>query len=214
MNANGHGEVLAPNGDGELLHPWHRRPGESTRAYEALETYLHLGSGRSIEKVAQKCSKTPSLCMRWSSRWSWVERARAYDQHQSRLIYEKLLLSSAAARERESSTAQIMQARAAARFLRMTDQEVLQLSPLEAVAMARCASEIQNRAIDIDPAQGGWFAPDLKPPTFEVQIIQPGCDKEGNPMVGVRLSDGRCGYIPRYNVDRFLIDFPDAQVII
>lgn len=210
MNANGHrGEVLLPNGDGELLHPWHRWSGESTRAYEALETYLYLGSGRSIEKVGQKCAKSPTLLKRWSARWNWVERARAYDQHQSRTIYEKLLLSSAAAREREMSTAQIMQARAAARFLRMSDAEVAQLSPLEAVAMARCASEIQNRAIDIDPTQSGFFAPDLKPPTFIIQIIQPAAG-----MVGVQLGDGQYGYIPQDQVERFRLENPDAVVII
>lgn len=58
---------------------WERQPGETTQAFEAFELYCKMGSERSIRKVAQKMAKTDSLLRRWSSRWSWVNRARDYD---------------------------------------------------------------------------------------------------------------------------------------
>lgn len=60
---------------------WERQPGESLRAYEAARVYFELGPSRSLAAVAQKCKKSVSLVARWSSRWSWRERAAGYDQH-------------------------------------------------------------------------------------------------------------------------------------
>ena len=56
-----------------------RKPGESARAFEAYQTYRDMGAARSLAGVGQKCNKGVSILGRWSSRWSWVERAAAYD---------------------------------------------------------------------------------------------------------------------------------------
>jgi len=62
---------------------WERQtnPKESPRAYEAFSIYLDLGPVRSLEKVGQRCSKSVSLLARWSTKFSWVKRAEAYDRH-------------------------------------------------------------------------------------------------------------------------------------
>lgn len=60
---------------------WHRQPNESNKSYAAFQTYLSLGAERSLEKVRQKIGKSKAICERWSSRWEWVARATAYDQH-------------------------------------------------------------------------------------------------------------------------------------
>lgn len=56
-----------------------RRRGETAQAYEAARIYFDLRANRSIAAVGQKLGKSKALMERWSARWSWVERARAYD---------------------------------------------------------------------------------------------------------------------------------------
>jgi hypothetical protein len=58
-----------------------RQAKESAKAFAAFSLYLGLGSERSLGAVAQKVTKSPRLLKRWSSRWSWGERVRAYDEN-------------------------------------------------------------------------------------------------------------------------------------
>jgi hypothetical protein len=64
---------------------WQRHTGESNAAHEAFRVYLDLGPNRSIRAVAAILGKHRTLIGRWSSRWDWVERARAYDRRVDRL---------------------------------------------------------------------------------------------------------------------------------
>lgn len=50
-------------------------------AFAAFAEYRDLGSERSLNQVRIKLGKSQDLMERWSSRWSWVERAKAYDAH-------------------------------------------------------------------------------------------------------------------------------------
>jgi hypothetical protein len=68
--------------------PWIRRSGESSPAYEAFLAYRDLGRDRSIDRaaLALKGGLSPGdgrpssgRLRGWSSRWRWVERARAWD---------------------------------------------------------------------------------------------------------------------------------------
>jgi hypothetical protein len=63
----------------ELEKLWRRRPQESADAYEGFLAYRDLGSKRSIELASRKCNKHASICGRWSTKWGWVARARAWD---------------------------------------------------------------------------------------------------------------------------------------
>lgn len=61
---------------------WDRMPRESARAYDAAWQYFRMGAaGRSQSAVAGKLRKRLSQMQRWSTRWSWVSRAAAYDDH-------------------------------------------------------------------------------------------------------------------------------------
>lgn len=59
--------------------PSERQKGESAVAFEAFRIYLEAGPARSTAKVARSLGKSKTLIDRWSSRWSWVERVRAFD---------------------------------------------------------------------------------------------------------------------------------------
>lgn len=63
----------------DRIQAWHRLPGEGEKAYEAFETYLHLGKDRSIDNVSTALVKSRSLLSKWSAKYDWVDRARAYD---------------------------------------------------------------------------------------------------------------------------------------
>lgn len=65
---------------------WERLPEESSKAYEAFCIYRDLGVDRSIEKTAKSRLKPGSYSWlrNWSSKYNWVERARAYDDYLER----------------------------------------------------------------------------------------------------------------------------------
>lgn len=74
--------------------PWERQPKESSRVYRYFEVYRDLGPQRSLEKVHQTFAKSsPRISLRrlktLSTRYNWVERARAWDDYQSRLLAEQ-----------------------------------------------------------------------------------------------------------------------------
>ena len=58
--------------------PFEQQPKESPKAFAAFSVYLNLGPERSLEAVRVKCGKSSRLIQRWSSRWKWTERVRAY----------------------------------------------------------------------------------------------------------------------------------------
>ena len=64
---------------------WLRQSNESAKAYEAARTYFEMGASRSLEVVRRKLGKSKEICERWSSKYDWVARARAYDDHQQEL---------------------------------------------------------------------------------------------------------------------------------
>ena len=59
--------------------PWERQEGEGEKAYEAFLAYRDMGANRSVRAVGQKLGKSSTQIGKWSSRWKWVERCRAWD---------------------------------------------------------------------------------------------------------------------------------------
>lgn len=60
---------------------WERIPRESTTAFTAFTCYLEMGDRRSLSSVGRKLGKSKGLMERWSSKFSWVERASLFDRH-------------------------------------------------------------------------------------------------------------------------------------
>jgi hypothetical protein len=78
------------------------------------------------------------------------------------------------------------------------------LSPMEVCAFLKVSGEM----VSGDDLEARAFPPKLLPPQFTIQIIRPGAG-----MVGVQI-DGRYGYIPEDQVERFRKENPDAVVIL
>ncbi|MEN9213679.1 MAG: hypothetical protein Q6J18_06540 [Gloeomargarita sp. DG02_3_bins_56] len=58
---------------------WERQPREPHLAYQAFCRYRDMGAQRCLEPLRQDCSL--EQLQKWLSRWQWVERAAAWDQH-------------------------------------------------------------------------------------------------------------------------------------
>jgi hypothetical protein len=58
-----------------------RLPNEGPKAYQAFMAYCEMGHRRSLSKLAEALGKRKSLLSRWSSKYTWVDRSSAYDNH-------------------------------------------------------------------------------------------------------------------------------------
>jgi len=74
-----------------------RRPGESAKAFQAVQLYLKIGPARSQRAVATQLGKQPSQIQKWATRWGWNARALSYDEH---LASEEQLVRVERAREK------------------------------------------------------------------------------------------------------------------
>jgi hypothetical protein len=211
----------------ELPEPWARWEGESHKAFDAFQLYLKQGPGRSVVSVAQACKKSPSLVWRWSSRWNWMERAKAYDNDQARQVHDATAraLSRQAALYTQISTQ---------RLSNMTPEERDRLSPHEIALFSKMAFELSGGT----NGNANGFPDGLPHPNFEVVILkleptqvfavifaEDVLDAEGT----VLRSDGavvKFGaksihpdgsirvHIGRDSIDLFRADFPTAVVLV
>ena len=67
--------------------PWHRQPEESPKAFAAFQVYLTLGPDRSIDIAYNKATGKRATAagghyIKWSSRFGWVARAKAFDSYE------------------------------------------------------------------------------------------------------------------------------------
>jgi len=70
--------------EGERKPLWGRHPREGMKAFYAFRLYRDMGYKRSLVKVAKKYApghKILTLIERWSRKYDWVRRVKAYDHH-------------------------------------------------------------------------------------------------------------------------------------
>jgi hypothetical protein len=108
--------------------PWEQQNKESTQAFAAFREYRDTPpEDRSIRAVAQKMGyKNPSPLLRWSSKYSWVDRARAYDMELDRRILEAQRRSITEMKERHIKAAMDLQKKALERLAKI---QPLELTP-------------------------------------------------------------------------------------
>jgi hypothetical protein len=106
---------------------WEQQADEPAYVYEVARVYFEDGPRRSLKAAASACNRHPSTVARWSARYDWQTRARAYDAYrlkqedeQRRLVLEEASRTEAQKwkerlkweREEEWQTAQALIARA------------------------------------------------------------------------------------------------------
>lgn len=57
-----------------------RLENESAKAFAGFQAYCEMGGNRSLKAVGRALGKSEGLLERWSARFKWVARAKAYDE--------------------------------------------------------------------------------------------------------------------------------------
>jgi hypothetical protein len=91
--------------------PWEIQENESSKAFQAFQTYLFLGEERSIVKVSKKLGKSETIITRWSSKYNWVERVRAYDNDNAIKTKKQTEKAIKEMSERQIKTAMLLQSK-------------------------------------------------------------------------------------------------------
>lgn len=104
--------------------PWERQDGETARAYEAFTEYRDMGASRSLAKVGQKLGKSKAQMEKWSSKYSWVTRAEAWDFEADRQTRVALTRDIGAMRKRHTDLASAMLIKAARALQKIPDDEI------------------------------------------------------------------------------------------
>ena len=121
--------------------PWEQQPGESAKAFEAFAIYRDMGVERSVRKVTQRLNKSLTLIGKWSSRYNWPERARAYDRDLDRQAHAQAVRDVRSMTNRHIRIAMQLQAKA----LEALEQlNVATLSPKMQLAFLAKATEIER----------------------------------------------------------------------
>lgn len=70
------------------LRPWDRQPSEGSKAYEHFQTYLDMGSDRTLQGVADMASKSEQYIRSLSTKHGWKVRSAAWDSMPRRAVVE------------------------------------------------------------------------------------------------------------------------------
>lgn len=107
--------------------PWERQEGETPKQFEAFVKYRDMGEDRSLQKVANELAKSRQLLTRWSSANNWVERCRAWDNEQDRLLRLEQVKDIKKMRKRHADTGTLMVAVAQKALQKMIDPKTKEL---------------------------------------------------------------------------------------
>jgi len=190
------------------IRPWERQSSESNESFEAFTLYLSMGQTRALSKVAGQLGKSHQLIERWSQRDAWRRRVLAYDRMMAREVLERVVVGQAYFRERVAQEGANMRTRAAARILKMSDEEIAKLPIREVIGLARTGTMMEHAARTVS-AEELALQEREDVPRFQIRFLQDAPEE----MVAVRLEDGTVGYIPLDAIPQFKTDYPSAVVV-
>ncbi len=129
--------------------PWERQQGESAQAFEAFSVYLEFGPNRSIREVGRKLDKSRQQIGKWSSRWRWQDRIRAYDNELLRQKFEAEKKVAREMRERQINLAVLLQKKA---FDALRALDTSELTPQEILRFISEGAKLERetRTADVD----------------------------------------------------------------
>ena len=117
-----------------MQQPWQCQADETSKAFNAFVLYRGmLPKERSLEKLRQKMDKN-TLYLRqlgvWSSRWQWVKRSLAYDEHLAEVRQEAQEKEIKEMAERQAKEGMLLQSKGIERYRSMEPQD---MSPSDAL---------------------------------------------------------------------------------
>jgi len=132
--------------------PWERQPGEPPRAYAAFCIYRDLPPAeRSVRAVAERLGikgaakgQVPGHMLRWSTRWRWVERARAWDAELDRQAREARVLAVKEMQARHAAQARKLQEKA---LKRLEGMDLSEMGPMDVLRFIIEAAKLERLAL-------------------------------------------------------------------
>lgn len=111
------------NDDGSL-YPWGPQADETGLAYHYFSVFLRLGPGRTIAAAAREAGRSRDFFRELSPRYSWVDRAQAFDMHVERRATEELVRGRVKMREQHLEIAELAKAKIVARLKNLDPDEM------------------------------------------------------------------------------------------
>lgn len=123
---------------------WDRLEEESHSKFDLFKTYRDLGPTRTVAQVARDLNKSRPLLATYSSRYSWVLRAAAWDAEQDRLDQQWMAEERKKAAKRHVRQAQSLASKWITRLQTLDPSE---LSPGEVIRYAEIATKMERDAL-------------------------------------------------------------------
>jgi hypothetical protein len=118
------------------IEAWERQPDEGPKAWAAFCVYRDLDPAtRSLARVAHHTGKSIALIGRWSSKWRWVGRVRAWDSEIDRQKRVGQLKAIEDMSRRQAAMGLLMQSKGIDRLNAMSPDEVRVLSVFEVIRL-------------------------------------------------------------------------------
>ena len=152
----------AANDSAEDSEYWDRLPEESSKAWFAFKTYLHLGPTRSLSKVRRELDKEYGYIKqleKWSSHYSWVGRARAWDRHIDEARQKEYIGAIKEMAQRQAQLGRELQDKAQEGLQKL---DVSALKPADLVKLLDVGAKIERSSWKIkeglSPVNPVWYA--------------------------------------------------------
>jgi hypothetical protein len=143
----------------DSLKPTDPQPHEPGTSFAGFVLYREMPSAkRSLREVACRLGKSSSLIERYSSRWDWVERARAWDREQARMSSQAQAKAAADWVDRHAEEGRKLQIFAMAALNKYIDRDpdgriigVRNVPLRDALLMMKLGSQIERAAAGAEP---------------------------------------------------------------
>lgn len=130
---------------------WDRMTGEHNDAWAGFQTYRNMGLERSIPKVSEELGKPKTTVATWSSRFSWLMRAAAWDAELDRRDQLWLAEQRRRALTRHVRQAQMLQSKWLGAMATLQPDK---LSPADVIRWAEVATRMEREALELAGADG------------------------------------------------------------
>lgn len=124
--------------------PWARQPRETEKAWAAFQRFLVQTPPRNVVRLAAETDKPLQALYAWSSRFTWTQRAIAYDGMLQRARDEELIEARREMNRRHANLAKAMSAKIAQRLQALSAEE---LSPGELGRWMQVVSMVERLAL-------------------------------------------------------------------
>lgn len=110
--------------DSGRAYPWAPQPGETSLGFHYFTSYRDLGARRTIAATARALKCTPETLRALSARYSWVDRALAFDAYLDARAVEELARGRTTMRQEHTDIAVLAREKILARLKTMNPMEM------------------------------------------------------------------------------------------